>query len=57
MTTFLVLWVVGIFVATAVGSMKGRTPTGFVLGLLLGFVGAIAALFLKDADELRIHRR
>ena len=56
MNTFLVLWAIGIFAATAVGNMKGRTPTGFALGFFLGIAGAVIALFLKDADELRIHR-
>lgn len=41
-----VLWIAPVFVAASVGSNRGRTGAGVALGLCLGWIGVLLALFL-----------
>lgn len=45
--TGLAVWIVSILVATIVGSHKGATASGFILGMFLGPLGVIIALVSK----------
>jgi hypothetical protein len=50
--------VLGIYIASVVtawliGAAKGRAGAGFLLGLLLGVIGAIGALFLTATPASR----
>lgn len=63
---FLIWAVTGIIVATAIGSRrKGRPLTGFLLGLILGWIGVIiialipptrAKLVQRERERLEIER-
>ena len=44
----LLLWVVFTVIAAAIGSSKGRTGQGVVLGLLLGLIGVIIIACLSN---------
>ena len=47
---YLVLWIVCAILGGMIGSSKGRGGAGFMLGLLLGPIGVIVAIFLKEND-------
>lgn len=44
---FIIVWVVSIFIASSIGSKKGRGGLGTVLGLLLGIFGVIIIAILS----------
>ena len=46
--TFIIVWIVSCVLGGMIGSGKGKGGTGFVLGLLLGPLGVIITLFLKE---------
>ncbi len=53
MTFFLIIvWIVSAIAAGSVGKSKGRTFTGWLLGIFLGFIGLIIiALLPKNPNE------
>lgn len=56
MIILFVLWFIPCVTAIIVGQSKGRTAAGFLLGFFLGWLGAIAALFLENyIDRERRH--
>jgi len=53
-----ILWcVIGGGVGGAIGSAKGRGAEGFVLGLLLGFIGWIIAAVMQPTPQFEARRR
>ena len=44
---WLIVFVVSVFLAAAIGSSKGKGGTGLLLGFLLGPLGVIITLLLK----------
>jgi MFS family permease len=56
-TVILLVWVVGaIFAAGAIGNRKGRSGTGFLLGLFLGWIGVIIIAFIPPTREMLVLR-
>ncbi len=53
----LVFWISSMIVGTIMGYERGRWETGFVLGLLGGPVGAIAAGLLRPSPRWEVERR
>ena len=45
--SFLIVWIVCGIVAAMIGSGKGATGSGFFLGLILGPLGILIAIFMK----------
>lgn len=58
MAAFIIaIWVVAsIIVGTLVGSHKGRGGTGFVLALLLGWIGVIIVACLSPSPDEQVRR-
>jgi hypothetical protein len=53
----IVIWVIAaLIVATIIGNNKGRAGLGFVLGLLLGWIGVIVIACVPPTQEARIRR-
>lgn len=48
---FLAIWGAAIVVAWIIGANKGKPGTGFVLGLLLSWIGVIIALVMSPSHE------
>lgn len=48
---FLVIWIVMGFIGMAIGSSKGRGGFGFLMGLLLGFIGWIIVAVMPEAKQ------
>jgi hypothetical protein len=46
---YVVIWLVCGFIAAMVGSRKGAGGTGFCLGILLGPLGILIAVFMKGS--------
>ncbi len=46
--TFIIIWIVCMVLGYMIGKPKGRSTAGIWLGLLLGPLGVIIALFLKS---------
>jgi hypothetical protein len=51
---FIIMWIVSIIVATAIGGGKGRAGAGFALGLLLTWLGVIIIAFMKPNEKVQI---
>ncbi len=51
--TVIIIWLSATIVSTIIGSQKGKTGTGFVLGLLLSWVGVIIIAVIK-ADTSKV---
>jgi uncharacterized membrane protein YeaQ/YmgE (transglycosylase-associated protein family) len=57
-TVFIVWCVIATAVATWIGfSVKGRPLTGFLLGILLGWIGVLVTALLPPTAEKRVQRR
>jgi Protein of unknown function (DUF2510) len=52
MAVYVVIWVVCAIVGYAIGNPKGKGSTGLALGLILGVIGVIITIFLKDSPEV-----
>jgi hypothetical protein len=50
----LIFWVVPIGIAGMVGGNKGRRGLGYLLGLLLGWIGVIVMLFVPKTHEQEV---
>lgn len=46
------IWIVSVFVSTAIGSKKGNPIAGFIVGLILGPIGVILAIFSGDKNRV-----
>jgi hypothetical protein len=56
-TLILLIWALGgIIAATLVGRRKGRPWTGFVLGLLLGWIGVAVIAVTPPTYAMRVQR-
>ncbi len=44
-----IIWIASIAIATAVGSRRGSPLAGFLLGVFLGPIGALASLALNNS--------
>jgi predicted membrane channel-forming protein YqfA (hemolysin III family) len=56
-TLILLIWVVAAtVVATIIGNRKGRPWTGFILGLLLGWIGVIIIAVTPPTYAMRVQR-
>ena len=56
-TLILLIWVVAAAVtSTIIGSRKGRPWTGFLLGLLLGWIGVIIIAVTSSTRAERVER-
>jgi predicted membrane channel-forming protein YqfA (hemolysin III family) len=56
-TLIVLIWVVAAaVVATIIGSRKGRPWTGFLLGLLLGWIGVIIIAVTSPTRARRVER-
>lgn len=56
-TLILLIWALGgIIAATIAGRRKGRPWTGFVLGLLLGWIGVIVIAVTPPTHAMRVQR-
>jgi hypothetical protein len=53
---FLIWAVTATVAATFIGRHKGRTWTGFVLGLILGWVGVIIIAVIRPTREKLVQR-
>jgi len=51
-----VAWLSAIPVASIMGARKGRPTQGFVLGLLLSWLGVLLMVFVEPTDEVKIER-
>ncbi len=49
----LIFWVAPIFVAGSLGRTRGRYLLGFVLGIVLGWIGVIIIAVLEPTSEIR----
>ena len=49
----LVFWVAPIWVATSIGKSRGRQLLGFLLGIVLGWIGVIIIAVLEPTAEFR----
>ena len=57
LAVFVVLWFfLGGGVGYAIGNSKGQGTAGFLLGLLLGFIGWIIVAVMEPSDEVRAAR-
>jgi hypothetical protein len=52
----LVLALTAIFTAGAIGNRKGRPLAGFLLGLLLGWIGVIIIAVLPPTRDMQVQR-
>jgi hypothetical protein len=56
-TLILLIWVLGAVVAASIiGNRKGRPWTGFILGLLLGWIGVIIIAVTPPTHAMRVQR-
>ena len=56
-TLILLIWVLGAIIAAILtGRRKGRPWTGFVLGLILGWVGVAVIACIPRTHEMRVRR-
>ncbi|KJG05889.1 hypothetical protein UB33_11015 [Photobacterium angustum] len=46
------IWIVSILVCTAIGSKKGNPVSGFIVGLILGPIGIVLAIFSGDKTRI-----
>lgn len=56
MGTLFVIWALSIGAAAIIGSYKGRTGTGVLLGALLGVIGVIVIACLPATYEIKVER-
>ena len=54
--TFLILWLLVAGASAIIGSHKGRTGAGLLLGLLLGLVGLIITACLRPSHAVQVER-
>jgi hypothetical protein len=52
----LVYALTAIFAASAIGNRKGRPGTGFLLGLLLGWIGVIIIAVIPPTHDMQVQR-
>ena len=53
----LLIWVVAaIFTAGSIGNRKGRPGTGFLLGLILGWIGVIIIAVTPPTHDMLVQR-
>ncbi len=56
-TLILLIWVLGaIFTASAIGNRKGRPGTGFLLGLILGWIGVAIIALTPPTRDMQVQR-
>jgi len=56
-TLILLVWALGgIIAATLTGRRKGRPWTGFILGLLLGWIGVVVIAVTPPTHAMRVQR-
>ena len=56
-TLLLLVWEVGaVAVASIIGSRRGRPWTGFLLGLILGWIGVIVIALITPTHAKRVER-
>jgi len=56
MAGLVALFIVTALIGLAIGSRKGRTVQGFLLGLLLSVIGILIIAFLPPTEEMKIRR-
>lgn len=52
----ILLWVLPAVVAVLIGRHKGRTGTGFLLGVLLGWIGVIIIAVIRPTHDALVRR-
>ena len=50
-TTAIVIWIVSIILSTVIGNNKGKSGTGLLLGILLGWIGLIIMIFISAGKQ------
>lgn len=56
MTALIIIWVLALVVATIVGGRKGRRGAGFLLGLLLSWIGVIIIAVMPPTHDMLVLR-
>jgi hypothetical protein len=56
MAGLIALFIVTALIGLGIGSRKGRTVQGFLLGLLLSVIGILIIAFMPPTEEMKIRR-